>query len=257
MKDGDGVACRGASPLAAMRWVSEVSTAGDCNSIRKADGGTMLPVKLSSAPCKGISSGLVIPEVGKVPTVALVGKDAGEAQELPVNLARGKHATGHKGGGCARLFGVGVTILRSCPLLLTSARWLLQNSCVRTTSTVMEIGLLDDKIAATCPAGAERTGPSHGRSTPANPRSSRGRPSCCQCASCMCASDHLSSDCRLAGLTGFHPELLRAAAVEELALQGTDRTTRSMQTCAALPAMSKSGGSTKATQIASIKPPPL
>ena len=44
--------------------------------------------------------------------------------------------------------------------------------------------------------------------------------------------------CRRAGLTCFHPDGLRAAAANESALQGTDRTMTSMQTCAALPAMS-------------------
>jgi hypothetical protein len=38
--------------------------------------------------------------------------------------------------------------------------------------------------------GAVWTGLSHGRSSPAHPRSSRGRPSCCQCASCRYGRDH-------------------------------------------------------------------
>ena len=61
VKDGDRVACRGASPLAGTGRVREVSAAGDGHSIRKADGGFMLPVELSSAPGEGLRSGFVIP----------------------------------------------------------------------------------------------------------------------------------------------------------------------------------------------------
>ena len=46
-----------------------------------------------SAPGKSLSSGLVIPQVGKVLSGAPVGKDVEEAQELPVNPARGRHGT--------------------------------------------------------------------------------------------------------------------------------------------------------------------
>ena len=58
---------------------------------------------------------------------------------------------------------------------------------------------------------------------------------------------------RFARRTGFHPDLLRAAAAEELTLQGIDRTMRSMQTYAALPAIRKSSGSSRATRMANIQ----
>jgi hypothetical protein len=48
VKDWERVACRGTSPLAGTRGVREVSAAGDSDGIRKADGGFMLPVELSS-----------------------------------------------------------------------------------------------------------------------------------------------------------------------------------------------------------------
>jgi hypothetical protein len=112
-----------------------------------------LPVELSSAPGEGLSSGLVILQVGKVPSGVPVGKDVEEAQELPVNPARGRHGTGQKCVGSARSVGVGVTIhattvraafsrslstsgSRSCPLRLTSARWLPQSSWMRAASTI-------------------------------------------------------------------------------------------------------------------------
>jgi hypothetical protein len=90
----------------------EVSTADDGDSVRKADGGAMLPEELTSSPGEGISAWLVIPQVGKVPSGAPVGKDVEEAQELPVNPTRGRHDAGQKSVGSARSVGVGVTIPR-------------------------------------------------------------------------------------------------------------------------------------------------
>ena len=56
MHNGNGVDFRGTSPLARTRRVREVRAAVDGDSIRKADGGFMLPVQLSSAPGEGLSS---------------------------------------------------------------------------------------------------------------------------------------------------------------------------------------------------------
>ena len=61
----------------------EVSAAGGGDSIRKADGGFMLPVALSSAPGEGFSSGLVIPQIGKVPSGAPIGKDERRRRSSP------------------------------------------------------------------------------------------------------------------------------------------------------------------------------
>ena len=83
MKDGDRFAGRGASPLAGTRGAREVSAAGGGDSIRKAEGGFMLPVELSSAPGEGLRSGLVIPQVGKVPSGAPVGKEERRRRSSP------------------------------------------------------------------------------------------------------------------------------------------------------------------------------
>ena len=113
--------------------------AGGGDSIRKAEGGFMLPVELSSATGEGLSSWLVILQVGKVPSGVPVGKDVEEAQEFHVNQARGRHDAGQKGVSSARSAGIGVKMQRhlgarraleelvdigsrSCPLLLTRAR---------------------------------------------------------------------------------------------------------------------------------------
>ena len=78
---------QGVSPLVGTRLVSEVSTAGDGDGIRKADGGLLLPVVLRPAPGEGISAGLVIPQVGQEPSGAPFGKEVEKAQELPMNPA--------------------------------------------------------------------------------------------------------------------------------------------------------------------------
>ena len=83
MKDGDRFAGRGASPLAGTRGAREVSAAGDGDSIRKADGGFMMPVELSSAPGEGFISRLFIPQVGKVPSGAPVGKEERRRRSSP------------------------------------------------------------------------------------------------------------------------------------------------------------------------------
>ena len=83
VKDGDRFAGRGASPLAGTRGAREVSAAGDGDSIRKADGGFMMPVELSSAPGEGFTSRLFIPQVGKVPSGAPVGKEERRRRSSP------------------------------------------------------------------------------------------------------------------------------------------------------------------------------
>ena len=88
----------------------EVSAAGGGDSIRKAEGGFMLPVELSSAPGEGISAGLGNPPVVNVPLGASVGKDVEEAQELPVNALRGRHDARQEGVCGARPVGIGLAI---------------------------------------------------------------------------------------------------------------------------------------------------
>ena len=89
-----------------------MSTADDGDSVRKADGGAMLPEELTSSPGEGIIAGLVIPQVGKVPSGAPVGKDVEEAQELPVNPTRGRHDAGQEGVSSARPVGIAIVIPR-------------------------------------------------------------------------------------------------------------------------------------------------
>jgi hypothetical protein len=74
-KDSDRVDDKGVSLLAGTSGVREVSAAGNGDGIRKADGGLMLPVVLRPATGEGIRTGFVIPQVGKVPLGAQVGKD--------------------------------------------------------------------------------------------------------------------------------------------------------------------------------------
>ena len=63
-------------------------------------------------------------------------------------------------------------------------------------SSVIEVGVLDDKIAATClaigPLLRGNSVPLHGqaRVMAEHPTSSGGRPLCCQCASCRCGCHH-------------------------------------------------------------------
>ena len=61
----------------------EVSTEDDGDSVRKADGGAMLPEELTSSPGEGISAWLVIPQVGKVPSGAPVGKEERRRRSSP------------------------------------------------------------------------------------------------------------------------------------------------------------------------------
>ena len=60
-----------------------MSAAGDGDGTGEADGGLGLPVVLRPAPGEDISTLLAIPQVGKVPLGAPVGKDVEKAQELP------------------------------------------------------------------------------------------------------------------------------------------------------------------------------
>ena len=134
-----GVDGRGVSPMEGTRGVREVRAAGDGDGIRKADGDPMLPVVLRPASGEGTGAGLVIPQVGRVPLCAPLGKDVEEAQEFHVNQARGRHDAGQKGVSSARSAGIGVKIQRhlgarraleelvdigsrSCPLRLTRPR---------------------------------------------------------------------------------------------------------------------------------------
>ena len=87
---------RATSPMARTGGVREVSTTRDGDRVAEADGSLMFPEVLRPAPDEGISAGLVAPHVGKVLQGAPVGKDV-EAQELPVNPPRGRHATRQKG----------------------------------------------------------------------------------------------------------------------------------------------------------------
>ena len=80
---GIGSPAGGASPLVGMRGAREVSAAGGGDSIRKADGGFMMPVELSSAPGEGFTSLLFIPQVGKVPSGAPVGKEERRRRSSP------------------------------------------------------------------------------------------------------------------------------------------------------------------------------
>ena len=54
--------------------------------------------------------GSASPRLAKVLLGATVGNDVEEAQELPVNLARGRHGTLQEGIGSARSFVVPVTM---------------------------------------------------------------------------------------------------------------------------------------------------
>ena len=83
MKDGDRVAGKRRAHCLGRGGVREVSAAGGGNSIHKADGGFMLPVALSSAPCKDFTSLLFIPQVGKVPSGAPVGKEERRRRSSP------------------------------------------------------------------------------------------------------------------------------------------------------------------------------
>ena len=100
------------APLSQTRGLREVSAAGDGDGIGEADGGLMLPVVLRPAPGEGIRAGLVIPQAGKVPQGAPVGKDVEEAQKLPVNPTRGRHDAGQEGVGSARPVGIAIAIPR-------------------------------------------------------------------------------------------------------------------------------------------------
>jgi hypothetical protein len=71
----------------------EVGAVSNGDSIRQPNGGPMLPEELRPAQGEGVYSGLIIPKAGKVPRGATEGEDVEEAQELPMNPARGGHCT--------------------------------------------------------------------------------------------------------------------------------------------------------------------
>ena len=98
----------------------EVSATCDSDGVAEADGSLMFPEVLRPAPGEGISAGLVIPHVSEVLQGASVGKDVEEAQELPVNAARGRHDTRQK-GVCGALQ-VGIRLAIPCHLGARSVR---------------------------------------------------------------------------------------------------------------------------------------
>jgi hypothetical protein len=57
----------------------------------------MLPEEVRPAPGEGVYSRLIIPKAGDVLRGATVGEDIDEAQELPVDPARGGHCTWEEG----------------------------------------------------------------------------------------------------------------------------------------------------------------
>ena len=68
----------------------------------------MLPQELRPAPGEGVYSRLIIPKAVEVLRGAAVGEDIEEAQELPVDPARGGHGTWEEGVGSAISVGVPV-----------------------------------------------------------------------------------------------------------------------------------------------------
>ena len=69
--------------------VRQVGAASDGDRVREPNGGPMLPEELRPAPCECVYPRLIIPEAGEVLLGATVGQDIEEAQELPVDPARG------------------------------------------------------------------------------------------------------------------------------------------------------------------------
>ena len=85
----------------------------------------MLPEELQPVPGEGVYSWLVIPKAGKVPLSAKVDEDIEEAQELPMNPARGSRCTLEEGEGSAMPVGIPVPValhLFAC-LVLQGAGW--------------------------------------------------------------------------------------------------------------------------------------
>ena len=90
--------------------VRQVGAASDGDRVREPNGGPMLPEELRPAPCECVYPRLIIPEAGEVLLGATVGQDIEEAQELPVDPARGGHGTWEEGVGSAIPVGVPVPV---------------------------------------------------------------------------------------------------------------------------------------------------
>ena len=90
--------------------VRQVGAASDGDRVREPNGGPMLPEELRPAPCECVYPRLIIPEAGEVLLGATVGQDIEEAQELPVDPARGGHGTWEEGVGSAIPDGVPVPV---------------------------------------------------------------------------------------------------------------------------------------------------
>ena len=101
---------RGRGTETGSNGVHKVSAASNCDSIREPHGGPMLPEELRPAPGQGVYSRLIIPKAGKVPLGATVGEDVEEAQELPMNPARGGHCIWEEGEGSAMHVGIPVPV---------------------------------------------------------------------------------------------------------------------------------------------------
>ena len=90
--------------------VRQVGAASDGDRVREPNGGPMLPEELRPAPCECVYPRLIIPEAGEVLLGATVGQDIEEAQELPVDPARGGHGTWEEGVVSAIPVGVPVPV---------------------------------------------------------------------------------------------------------------------------------------------------
>ena len=108
----------GATQLLDHLWpTSRIGSTDDQGEIRRTCGATMSPYR--AVPCSLLFRGSARRRRWAEPFRALldnppspVGKDVEEAQELPVNPARGRHDAGQKGVSSARSVGIGVTIPR-------------------------------------------------------------------------------------------------------------------------------------------------
>ena len=88
----------------------QVGAASDGDRVREPNGGPMLPEELRPAPCECVYPRLIISEAVEVLLGAMVGQDIEEAQELPVDPARGGHGTWEEGVGSAIPVGVPVPV---------------------------------------------------------------------------------------------------------------------------------------------------
>ena len=69
-----------------------------------------MPEELNSAPGECVYPRLIIPKAGEVLRGATVSEDIEEAQELPVDPARGGHGTWEEGVGSAISVGIPVPV---------------------------------------------------------------------------------------------------------------------------------------------------